>query len=152
MAVESERELKQCLFDAYGGFADKRIRNIDRNEPFIVDDRGPGDLDARKRLFLWFCQLFVTVEAVDRVKLTFRGGVPQSAGVSAWFAKHGGEPDAGGVTVIIRPDTVAALGDLADAFRAILARRYDTPAYKYVVPRVAASLRQLADVLDRAWT
>lgn len=43
------------------------------------------------------------------------------------------------------------LDDLAKAFQAITKSKYDVKAYKYVVPRVAASLRQLRQVLAKAW-
>lgn len=52
MAVESANALKQVLFDAYGGFADKRFKNLDKGRLFIIDDRGPGDEDAAGKLFL----------------------------------------------------------------------------------------------------
>ena len=46
MAVRSTRDLKQVLFNAYGGFADKRIKTLDKGALFIVDDRTPSDDDA----------------------------------------------------------------------------------------------------------
>lgn len=151
MPVNSVRELKQHLFEAYDGFADKRYRNIERDAPFIVDDRADRDLDARGQLFLWFCQMFATVRATDRVHLLLRGGTPESDDVAAWFDAHGAERGAGGIGFDIRPDSLASLEDLAQRFEAIIRTRYDTKAYKYVVPRVAASLRRLRDVLDAAW-
>ena len=151
MPVNSTRELKQRLFDAYGGFADKRYRDIDREAPFIVDDRTKGDLDARGHLFLWFCQMFATVTAPDRVHLLLRGGTPENKAVAAWFESHGAERIAGGIGFDIVPDTIADLEDLAQRFESIIRSRYDTKAYKYVVPRVAASVRRLRDVLDEAW-
>lgn len=151
MPVGSARELKQHLFDAYGGFADKRYRNIERDAPFIVDDRTEYDLDARGQLFLWFCLMFATVQATDSVRLLLRGGTPESEDVAAWFEAHGAEEGAGGISVDLRPNTVADLEDLAQRFEAIIRKRYDTKAYKYVVPRVAASLRKLRDVLEAAW-
>ena len=33
--------LKRKLFDEYGGFRDKRIKNLDQGERFIIDDRSP---------------------------------------------------------------------------------------------------------------
>lgn len=151
MPVATELELKQRLFDAYGGFADRRVRKIDRSAPFIVDDRADRDLDARKQLFSWFCQMFTTVKAADRVQLHFRGGIPQSDAVDAWFAAHNAESTGGGIAFDVQPETLAALEDLAQAFEAIIRGRYDTPAYKYVVPRVAGSIRHLHDLLKAAW-
>lgn len=151
MPVNSARELKQHLFEAYGSFADKRYRNVDHDLPFIVDDRTPADFDARGQLFLWFCQMFATVQDQDRILLFLRGGMPRSDDVLAWFGAHGARQEAGGFEVEIRPDTVADLENLARRFESILKKRYDTKAYKYVVPRTAASLRRLRTVLEAAW-
>lgn len=152
MPNQRANELKQCLFDAYDGFADKRYKDISRDSPFIVDDRGEGDYDAKGRLFLWFCQMFATVKNADTVHLWLRGGTPVSDDVTAWFKAHNAEPEADGVGFDLRPDTVADLEDLAVRFEGIIRKRYDTKAYKYVVPRVAASLRSLQDVLEAAWS
>lgn len=152
MAVGTANELKTVLFEAYDGFADKRLRDMTRDAPFLVDDRGPGDFDARKQLFLWFCQIFLRVEAADRVRLSFRGGLPMSDAVEEWFAKHGGTKTDFGMEVTVTMANIAALGDLADRIRAIIRRPYDTRAYKFVVPRTAASIDQLGGVLRKAWS
>lgn len=54
-------ELKKKLFGEYGGFADERIKNLSKSDVFIADDRAERDLDARKRLFYWFCEIHVRV-------------------------------------------------------------------------------------------
>lgn len=151
MAVQSANELKQVLFDAYDGFADKRLKRIENDAPFIVDDRTEGDQDARGRLFLWFCQLFVDVVSEEEVYLTFYGGTPTGPEVESWLNAHQLEVNKPGVTVSISPQNVDGLSDLATSFEKILTRRYDTRAYKYVVPRTAQSLRRLQNVLIKAW-
>lgn len=151
MPVQTALELKAILFQAYDGFADKRIKNLERDEPFIVDDRNRGDYDARNQLFLWFCSMFVTVEAADRVSLTLRGGVPTSDAVNVWIEANA-VVDNHGVTLTIDPATLNRLTELADLFSAIIRRRYDVKAYKYVVPRTADSLARLHGVLTGAWS
>lgn len=151
MPVQTANELKAVLFDAYDGFADKRLKNVARDAPFIVDDRTQNDYDAGTQLYLWFCQMFVTVEAPDRVRLTFRGGTPASAEVSEWFERHGARTTNFGTEVDLTPNNLESLGDLIGRFSAITKRPYDTPAYKYVVPRVCQSLSQLQKVLGGAW-
>jgi hypothetical protein len=74
--MTTKLELKKMLFEAYGGFADKRLKNLERDAAFVIDDRSDGDYDARGQLFLWFCQIFATVEDGDSVEVEFRGGVP----------------------------------------------------------------------------
>lgn len=144
-------ELKQHLFDAYGGFADKRYKDINRDAPFIVDDRGDGDYDARGQLFLWFCQMFLQVMDGTHVKLTLRGGTPDGPEVKEWFAQHDAEHKAGGVEFEITPNNVDDLLALAASFQSITGRRYDTKAYKYVVPRVVDSLHRLHGILRHFW-
>lgn len=152
MAVQSATELKQVLFDAYDGFADKRIKSLERDAPFIVDDRTEGDKDARGRLFLWFCQMFVEVISETEVHLSFYGGTPRGPEVNSWLDARKLDVGKPGDTISITPQSVDGLSDLAASFQKIVTRRYDTPAYKYVVPRTANSLRRLQEVLAEAWS
>jgi hypothetical protein len=39
-------ELKRVLYETFGGFADKRIRKLERGDTFIIDDRQPHELDG----------------------------------------------------------------------------------------------------------
>ncbi len=151
MAVATVEELRRSLFEAYDGFADQRLKDLGRDSPFIVDDRAKGDYDARGKLFLWFCQILAQVETPERVRLMFWGGTPESKAVSAWFEAHGAHRSNVGLEVIITPANVADLDELAEAFRAIIKSRYEVNAYKYVVPRVAKSVRKFREVLSQAW-
>lgn len=154
MAVKSANALKQVLFDAYGGFADKRFKNLDKGRLFIIDDRGPGDEDAAGKLFLWFCQIFAEVIDQHTVKITMRGGVPDGPLVAKWFAEHGAEKTNFGREFTVRRGEEAGLAELAAAFRAIVrpGARYPVKSYKFVCPRIAASLDRLRDVLSKAWS
>lgn len=140
--------LKQILFDAYGGFADKRFKNLDKGRLFIVDDRGPGDGDAAGKLFLWFCQIFAEVTDQDTVQITMRGGVPDGPLVAKWFAKNEAEKTNFGREFSVRRGEQDHLAELAAAFRSIVrpGARYPIKSYKYVCPRVAASLDKLRQV------
>ncbi|MFN3778543.1 MAG: hypothetical protein ACK4SI_06035 [Brevundimonas aurantiaca] len=151
MSVQTAEELKAIFFDAYDGFADKRLKDISRDAPFIVDDRNKSDFDARGQLFMWFCQMFVTVEASHRVRLSLRGGVPKSAGVTAWLREQRAEQTNFGTEFVITPENLKALDDLIIRFADITKKRYDTKAYKFVVPRVYKSLGVLKKVLEAAW-
>lgn len=77
MAATSTNRLKQVLFDAYGGFADKRVKNLDKDRLFIIDDRPEGDKGARGELYPWFCQIFAEAIDQDTVKIVMRGDVPE---------------------------------------------------------------------------
>jgi hypothetical protein len=153
--MTTKLELKSLLFDTYGGFADQRYKKIENDAPFIVDDRGRGDYDARGQLFLWFCQMFAFVEEADLVRLSLISGVPQSDAVSQWYAEHGADEQTSGflytVEIDVTPDNLDDLPDLANRFAAIIKRRYDVCAYKYVVPRTCGSLMRFHGVLSKAW-
>jgi D-ribose pyranose/furanose isomerase RbsD len=154
MAVKNVNELKRILFGTYEGFADKRLKNLDKGNYFIVDDRRDADYDARGDLFLWFCQIGLTVDDDhDKVTLTLRGGVPDSAKVAAWLEKMGAKKTAFATEVEIAKGNEDDLMELASAFRAIVrpGARYDVKAYKYVCPRAAAALTRLRDTLHEAW-
>lgn len=148
------RALKQALFNHYGQFADKRIKNIDRGNLFIADDRGPGDYAADKSLFLWFCSIFAEVIDGNTLKVSMRGGVPKGAAVAAWIKKHAAVSSDESLTFTVTSDDVSKLTELAAAFRSIVSRgapRYAEKAYKYVCPRTAAALDALGKVLGAHW-
>jgi hypothetical protein len=151
-------ELKQMLKDEYG-CSDKRIRKLEKMTTFIVDDRKPSDVGADRNLYVTFCRVFLTVEAHDRVNVALSGNVPEGAAVTSWlrsnpgaqWTKHGVHAQ---LAIAVEPQTVEPLRTLARAIRSIVAPgapRYDTPSYKYVCPRTAASLERLAKVLDDHW-
>lgn len=152
--MTTKNEMKRALFDAYDGFAEKRLKNIENDAPFIVDDRSSGDFGADKQLFLWFCQMFVEVNSGDCIQVTMRGGLPDSADVAAWFDTIGAQDDARGKTFEIGVGQQDALLDLADRMEAIIApgKRYPVAAYKYVCPRTAGSLRRMHSVIDKVWS
>lgn len=145
--------LKQALFDAYGGFADKRIKNLERGDTFIVDDRGRNDYGADKSLFGWFVQVFLQVIDADTVKLSFRGELPSSKATEDWFGGHGAEVTNFGREVLVECGGQADLTALANAIAAIVApgTRYPVRAWKYVAPRTAGTLRKVSRVLTQVW-
>ena len=153
MTSRTTRGLKQALFDAYGGFADKRIKNIDKGNLFIIDDRTETDEDARGDLFLWFCQILAEVVDQDTIKITMSGGVPVGPLVTTWFAAHGADASDRGRQFVIRGGEESGLTELASAFLSIVRprARYPVKAYKYVCPRVAAALVRAQRIMHQAW-
>lgn len=149
-------KLKKALYDAYGGFGDKRIKNLDKGSTFIVDDRSAGDYGADRNLFLWFCSIFVEVVSDSEIKVTMSGGVPIASSVKTWAKANGAKLETsprGQLVFHIKKEAQPALLSLATAIKGIVApgKKYPVPAYKYVCPRTANSLTKLASELSSVW-
>ena len=144
--------LKRALLDTYGSFADRRIKNIDLGDRFIVDGRTDSDIAADGHVYGWFCSMFLDIADADTVQLSILN-IPMSSAVAAWLSDHAEPFGRGGYRVIIARGTQASLSALSDRGAAITARgkRYDTPSYKYAVPRVVDSLQRLEAALNQAW-
>jgi len=68
--------LKRALFDFYGGFADKRIKNLDKGTTFIVDGRSTSDLGGDRKPFATFCLVFADVVSESEVRVNLSGNIP----------------------------------------------------------------------------
>jgi hypothetical protein len=150
--------LKKRLLKEYGTFADKRIKNVAKGNLFIADDRSTGDYGADRSLFLWFCALFVDVKNDAEVEIRLVGGIPIGPAVKKWILKSKAKYSdqvTPTLTFTLHKGQQDRLLELASAIASITepgAPRYTVPAYKYVCPRTAASLRRLAKVLNEFWT
>ncbi|QDU45221.1 hypothetical protein Mal52_37120 [Symmachiella dynata] len=151
-------ELKRIFFDAYGGFADKRLKNLEKGSTFIVDDRDDRDNGADRKLYSYFCMIFADVTANTKITVTLSGNVPKGKRVRAWLKTNRLEINSSGfqsrLVFSVSDGGQSILGDLADAIESIVApsaQRYSVANYKYVCPRTATSLRRLKKLLDGAW-
>ncbi len=146
--------LKKALFHEYGGFADKRIKDLSKSDTFIADGRKPTDFGADKRLFSTFCSIFVLVQSEERVQVELRGNVPLSERVRQRFAELNWDLDDKNAVFSVGPGDLVRMRNLAKAIKGIVAKgkRYPEKSYKFVCPRTAESLIRLADTLDRAWS
>ena len=149
-------DLKAVLFEAYNGFADKRVKNLDKASTFLVDDRDPGVIGADKKPLSWFCQIYAHAIADDELRVTLTN-TPLSEKIEKWAAKNGGTVKHTIMPVLEVPvprGKQARLDELAALMRAIVALgapRYEWKHYKYACPRAAKSLEKLKTVLDGAW-
>lgn len=149
----SDHALKAHMFEAYGGFADKRIKYLDKSDLFIVDDRKHTDIASDASLYSNFCMVFARVVAPASVEVDLRGNVPMNAAICAWVeadqsSNQEGYP--GHLAIKLPLGEEARLEALAELMEAIVrsgAPRYSVASYKYVCPRTAGSLRRLAKVL-----
>jgi hypothetical protein len=151
--VENLRPLKEALLHEYGTFADKRIKNIDRGDRFIVDDRTINDVGADRGLYGWFCSMFLDVQEPKAVDLWLERTLPMSPAVADVLERAGAEQRNMGYRIRIDPENLETLTDLSVALRAIVrpGARYDTPSHKYVCPRTAGSLERLCNALKQHW-
>lgn len=144
--------LKKHLFDAYGGFADKRIKKLTSGATFIVDDRGSGDVGADRQLYSYFCMVFADVIDATTVEVRLSGNVPLSPAVKAWVKNDTAsmlseQPYHSNLAVRVQLGDEDRLDELAELIASITRKKYDVPSYKYVCPRTSDTLRRLADVL-----
>jgi hypothetical protein len=150
-------ELKKYLFGCYGGFSDKRIKDLNKSEIFIVDDRSESDIDARGNLYSYFCMIFASVKSDQLVEVDLLGNVPMNKRVKNWIERMDAEYTEGiqpSLKFTVGPGKENILNDLADRIESIVrsgAPRYSVPSYKYVCPRTAQSLRRLAEILRKYW-
>lgn len=149
--------LKEILFQNYGGFSDKRIKDLKKSSRFIVDDRTEQDYGANKKLYFVFCSIFVEVLSDDEVQVRLIGNVPISSEIEEWTEINEAvlQKDLEARLLFkIKKGNEGRLYDLAEKIMGIVAPgapRYNVPSYKYICPRTGRSLKRLAKVLEDAW-
>jgi hypothetical protein len=150
-------KLKELLFKEYGGFADRRIENVEDGHLFAVDDRTADDNAPDGNLQAYFCMIFADVISPTRLNVVLSGNVPDSDAVREWAEKYEAQSGVGmnaDLQLAVQKGEQPRLRELADAIRFIVAPgapSYPVASYKYICPRTAASLERLADILDKAW-
>lgn len=149
-------DLKKTLFEAYKGFSDKRLKDISKGSTFIIDDRTARDVGADKKLYSYFCKVFVAVEGENVISVKMSGNVPKGASVTKWMSENEHEYTDAIVNSLlfkITPHDFDKLISLASAIDDIVkpGERYGTPSYKYVCPRTSKSLLRLHNLLSKVW-
>ena len=151
-SMEEMRPLKRALLSEYGNFSDKRIKNIDKSNLFIIDDREFGGYGSGGELFGWFCTIFAEVIDAKTVNVRFGKSIPKGRSVDSWVQRHQADTSQG-ISFSVGKSDLEKLPELAAAFLEIVRPgvRYPIAAYKYVCPRVADALNRLHKVLDGHW-
>ena len=149
-------EPKSTLFAVYGGFADKRIKDLSKASLFIVDDRTRGDSGADKQLLSPFCAVLADVLCDDEVRIKLSGNVPVAPALDAWVETNDAKlivRSNRSLTFTVQRSSLSKIQDLAQAIESIVApgKTYPVSNYKYVCPRTARSLRKLEQALRKAW-
>lgn len=140
------RALKQHLFKAYNGFADKRIKNLDKGHSFIIDNRDNEPMNFA------FCMIFAELAGPDRIKLIFQGNLPYNDTVKKMIESKGGTLNDrdGQVQASVGPltlDDIAFLDKLRAAIRDVTNKPYEIKSWKYSAVRVSDSLRRFISTL-----
>jgi hypothetical protein len=143
-----ELYLKKRLFDIFGGFADKRIKNLTRSDLFICDARKKAPTDARGILFRWYCTITLRVVSGEMIHIILGSAMPINSAVSNWTNKNSIKSD-GSTVIPITKKTISKLGELATLIEFITIKPYDVRAYKYECPRVASILRRVEKILQK---
>ena len=150
---QTANALKQHFVHEYGGFADRRIKRLEKGNRFIVDDRGRSDVDAAGSLYLWFCTILAVVTSADSLEVELGGDVPRSPSVDQWISDGGHSwqaPPNARLTITLKLGQESVLEELAVRIESITAPGapwYPVSSYKYVCPRSGKALRRLARVL-----
>jgi hypothetical protein len=134
------------------GFGDKRIKDLNKSDHFICDDRDHAARDARGRLFLWYCTVGLRVISGDLVHIKMGNAMPRSDAVNKWWEENTVEGKYGMKVIPITKGEEYKLGDLAKMIVAIVKKPYDMKAYRYVCPEVATVLRKTEKVLEKVWS
>jgi hypothetical protein len=152
------RAFKKILLLAYGGFADKRIKDIDKSDMFTVDDRDEPDLGYDRKPLSSFCKISVKVRSNKSVTVTLFGNIPAGKDVKLWLARHNCEirtPARQSMLEFnVKKGNNARLNELADAIEQFVETselHHIVKSNKFVCLRTAKSLRHLNAILDEAW-
>lgn len=151
--------LKRRLFDEYGGFADKRIKNLGKDTRFQIDDRKESD-HGSDGLYSYFCAIHAEVDrpepmTPEELTVSLTGSVPTSAAVQAWVKEQGVESRDGLLRFPVPRGDQSKLRSLAKEIRSIVAPGapwYAEASYMHMCPRTATSLERLAGILDDVWS
>jgi len=141
------RELKRFLFDHYGGFANKNLRDVERDEAFQIDDFSPPER------YDLYCHIRLRVNDEDTFKLSLEN-VPTNDELIELIEMRGPDISDGtfGRNISLRM-TIADtrfVHELAKAVRRITRRgqRYKNSNWKWVCRTTSDSLDRLASCLE----
>lgn len=146
--------LRRHLLKAYGSFADKRIRNLEKSGIFIADDRTQSDVGSDGLLYGYFCMIFASADSDTEIVVDVRGNIPRSPGVERFFrankisvAWSRIQPSA---ELVITRDYIALLRELAGEFDSMSPQAGATrrPTTNMSVREPPDRLRRLARILD----
>ncbi len=140
--------LRDTLLDAYGGYADKRLKDRSLDRPIQIDDKGPHDV------YPFFCTISAQVpERTGNTLVLSLQNCPASPDVLELVEVFGGSVETTGpranVVLTLKSSQSPALKRLAEAIRGVVGqdRSYDDSNLRSICARTASALEQLAEHL-----
>jgi hypothetical protein len=136
--------LKHFLYDKYGGFGDKRIKDISRDYPFKVDDQTDEDTHDL------FCGIFVRVKEKDRFELSLTNNAPLNTDIENLIKTKAGKAlkteGKSYIEVELSVKDVEFIKSLSQLIAEIVSsgKHYTNRNWKWLFPRTSATLDRLA--------
>ncbi len=65
------------------------IRDVQKIHAFVIDDRQRRDLDSRRKLYGYFCQMFARMVGDEELEIVLYGNVPMSPAIEEFAKVHG---------------------------------------------------------------
>jgi len=141
-------QFKKYLFDAYGGFGDKRVKDITKDHPFKIDDQDTDDTHEH------FCGIFVRVIEGAKFDLHLSNNAPLNSKIKNMVKAKVGKVQEGkynSIEVNLTSKDYDFVSKLADEIEGLVAhgKKYNNRNWKWLCPRTANSLRQFSEVLKK---
>ncbi len=146
-------ELKRCLFDAFGGFADKRYKDLSKLDYFCLTDYSNAREQIQKSTRVMRCGMYLTTLTDSSMSLQLCGNVPSTPIFAALVRQRGHWFEASDLYFTIRVGQAEFLEELAAAIRAELpdGNTNTSKANRVSWGRVAATLEKLATLANGVW-
>ena len=141
--------LKRFLLSKYGGFGDRRVKDITRDLPFKIDDQSENDSQQQ------FCAIFVRVTGSDRFVLSLSNNAPINPDIATLVESQGGEARTiarySHIEVELSVGDVGFIRELSSMIRGLVGagRHHENRDWKWLCPRTADSLDNFANLLSR---
>lgn len=139
--------LKRHLFSEYGGFADRRVKDITKDRSFQIDDVGDYDVAGNP------CSISVRVTGEDVFTLSLRDNAPVKGVVEQMLKSRGGTVTRVRHSCHAQVELTASdhrfIDQIAKEIGALVGRgrRYENPNWKWICPRTRDSLRRFSSIL-----
>lgn len=133
-----ESNLRKYFFGKYGGFADKRYKNIEKDYPIAIHDFGEYDIKEHVT--------FITLNVIDDSKLQISfynnldNNFPYTNNLISFLENYDGEAKNNLIKIIFEKTDYNLLNILIREFAGYYSK---SPNYAWIGPRIVKSLEKL---------